>query len=173
MSTTTKTVISQESFDTLTAAVKSAHHVLVNHMVATKQDTSDIPSDFSKCGLKSYGLILRKCTDLMSEKVAADKEARLAHFRTSIAKASETYITAAQTAWSQASALPAEVRETLGIKAPVSVNVPVSAFSAAWTDKARMGRDLIDMGYEVVKSDKGDYIKVAMPKPAAPVAKAA
>lgn len=163
MNTTTKTVISSDVADTITSAFKTLHHALLNHLVANKLPHDDIPSDFSKCTYDHFGKVSRKVRDLLTEKAEADRAARFLPYTAAIAKASETYIEAARTAWSQASALPAETRALLGIKAPVSVKVPVSAFASAWKIPTDMARDLNEMKVQVVKSDKGDYINVPFP----------
>lgn len=168
-----KTTISQDSFETITAAFKVLHSQVLNHLVSTKADTSEIPSDFNKCGFDHYKKVGLLARGMLNDKLEADKLARLLPFTAAIATASETYIEAARTAWSQASALPAETRALLGIKAPVSVKVPVSAFAKAWNTPTDMARDLNEMKVQVVKSDKGDYISVPFPTESATVAKAA
>lgn len=169
-----KTTISQDSFDSITAAFKVLHGQVLNHLVSTKADTSGIPSDFGKCGLDDYKKVGLLARGMLNDKLEADKAARLLPFTAAIQTASQTYIDAAQAAWSQVAALPAETRATLGIKAPVSVKVPVSSFAKAWKSPTDMARDLNEMKVQVVKSDKGDYINVPFPTTAdTSVAKAA
>jgi hypothetical protein len=153
-------IISQDAADQITSAFKAMHHALLNHIVTNKLQAPTFNQDFAKCGPEDYkaiGVMARGC---LTSKVEADKLARLLPFKAAIAKATETYMASARAAWEQVLALPAETRETLGLKAPVSVKVPVSAFSATWSSATDMARDLNEMKVAVVKGEKGDYINV-------------
>lgn len=169
-------IISQDSADQITSAFKTLHHLLLNHIVTNKLPAATFNSDFSKCGAEDYKAIGVLARTTLVSKWEADKMARLLPFQAAIGKATETYMSQAQAAWSQALTLPAETRDILGLKAPVSVKVPVSAFAATWKSPTDMHRDLLEMKVAVVKSEKGDYINVPFvqaPTKSQEVAKAA
>ena len=155
-----KKVISEDTSDKFLSHMKGLHTALLCFMVDNQLEHDDIPGDFNKCGIDTYGRITRKVRELLTEKVEFDKAARLAPFKQAISKAAESHMKTAQAAWAQVLALPAETRETLGLKQPTAVKVPVSDFAYAWTVATDMAKDLNEMNMRVVKGTKGDYIEV-------------
>ena len=158
---TVKTVvISQDIADRLNAAFKVMHHALTIHASDNRLPAPTFNPDFTKCGMDDYKVITIMARGAYTAKLEADKAARLLPFKTAIAHATESYMTSAQRAWEQVLALPLETRETLNLRAPTTVKVHVSSFSAEWSNETDMARDLHEMGIKVVKSTKGDYIEV-------------